>query len=186
MAELCAGDIFLNDYDILAARIVKFLMKYPTLWHFLFGRLWGWKPDEVRYYHAGIVLDRDTVVEQQWKVRLATTRNQIFRKPSVVWRCPFLTENARKRIVEEAVRMVGRSYDWLQIVGKLLTWLTGLKWFERKVQFPTKEMCCTLVARCYFKAGVTTFGKSTWMEVTTDDIDDYCQREGWIKVYEGG
>ncbi len=41
------GDIFLNDYDIFAAKVVKFLMKYPTIWHFLFGRLFGWEPDLV-------------------------------------------------------------------------------------------------------------------------------------------
>ena len=179
------ADIFLNDATFFFARVVKFLMKYPTLWHFLFGKIWGWKPDEVRYYHAGLIIDDRYVVEQQWRVRVAGI-NQVTEKKSIVWRRPEpLTRYEESAIMNELMSIGERQvYDWLHILGKFLTWLTGIKYFERHVQFPSREICCTLVARCYAAIGID-FGKSNWTEVSTDDIDDYCEAQKWIKVYEG-
>ena len=177
------GDIFLNDYDIFAAKVVKFLMKYPTIWHFLFGRFFGWEPDLVAFYHAGIVINNTAVVEQQWKVRIASVQHQILEKPCIVFRKPDLTMEQRYEIANEAICYEGKKYDWLLIFGKLLTWLTGLVWFERWLQIPGREMCCTLVAKVYHDVVGETFGKKTWHEVTTDDIDDYCHKNGWEIVY---
>ncbi|RLB06450.1 MAG: hypothetical protein DRG83_00275 [Deltaproteobacteria bacterium] len=178
------GDIFLNDYDIFAAKVVKFVMKYPTIWHFLFGRLFGWRPDPVVFYHAGIILNKNAVVEQQWKVRIASVQRQILDKPSIVFRNTKLTEKERNRIAREALKHIGRKYDWVLILGKLFTWLTGFVWLQRWIQLPRREICCSLVAKVYWDAVGETFGKESWHDVTTDDIDDYCRSKGgWRIVY---
>ncbi|MFX0084320.1 MAG: hypothetical protein ACFFAU_01500 [Candidatus Hodarchaeota archaeon] len=166
--ELLPGDIFINDSDRIGPRIVKFLMVSPTIWHWLVGIR-----DEVRYYHPGMVINSDEVIEQQSTVRIRTAEHCIFSRKHIVYRYKKLTEEQRNNLVVSATADIGKGYDITLIFGKLLTWLTGVKWFVRNIESKEKEICVTRVALWYSRIGIT-FGKRTWHEVTTDDIDDYC------------
>lgn len=167
--KLLAGDIFVSDSDKIGAKIVKFLMISPTIWHWLFGIR-----DEVRFFHPGIVIDQYRVIEQQSKVLIRSTERCIFSKSHIVLRNKSLTDKQRNFIVTLAKQDLGEGYDILLIFGKLFTWLTGIKVFTRWIQQKEKEICVTRVAKWYYRATGITFGKKTWHEVTTDDIDDYC------------
>ena len=166
--KLLPGDIFMSDSEKIGAKIVKFLMVSPTIWHWLFGFR-----DEVRFYHPGLVIDQNKVIEQQSKVIIRSTERCIFSKPHIVFRHKHLTDKQRNFIVTMAKQDLGKGYDILLIFGKLFTWLTGIKVFTRWIQQREKEICVTRLAKWYFQATGITFGKKTWHEVTTDDIDDY-------------
>jgi len=166
---LLPGDIFSSDSDKTSAKIVKFLMISPTIWHWLIGIR-----NEVRFYHPGLVIDQNNVIEQQSKVIIRSTEKCIFSRPHIIFRNKNLTDKQRNFIVTLAKQDLGKGYDILLIFGKLFTWLTGIKWFNRVIQAKEKEICVTRVAYWYAKATGITFGKKTWHEVTTDDIDDWC------------
>jgi len=76
--------------------------------------------------------------------------------------------------VEIAVADLGESYDVKLYIGKLLTWLTGIKWFQRLVQDREREICISRVAYWYWEAIGEKFGLESWHDATTDLIDWYC------------
>lgn len=167
--ELLPADIFISDSNKIGPKIVKFLMTSPTIWHWLVGIR-----DEVRFYHPGIVIDQDTVIEQQLKVKYTDTNRAIFSRVYIIYRFKKLTAQQRKLIVTLAKADLDKGYDIVLIFGKLFTWLTGIRWFTRVIQQREKEICVTRVASWYRRGADIAFGKKTWHEVTTDDIDDYC------------
>lgn len=170
--QLLPGDIFISDSNKTGAKIVKFLMVSPTIWHWLIGIR-----DEVRFYHPGIVIDQYRVIEQQSKVLIRSTEKCIFSRPHIILRNKTLSDKQRKFIITLAKQDLGKGYDILLIFGKLFTWLTGIKWFVRHIEQKEKEICVTRVAKWYYQATGITFGKKTWNEVTTDDLDDFCTIE---------
>ncbi len=172
MVTLRKGDIFFTDNFSTIAKIVKFLMTAPTLWQYIWRAIRGTQ-QEVRFYHAGMVLNQDTMIEQQSKVKLNPT-HKIFKKNYVIWRKKGLTENEKKRLERIARADLGEGYDWLLCIGKLFTWLTGIKVFTRWIEQAETEICVTRVAYWYRQAVGETFGRKTWHEITTDIMDDYC------------
>ena len=171
--ELKQGDIFFTDNFSTASKIVKFLMTAPTLWQYIWRAIRGTQ-NEVRFYHAGMVIrDGTEMIEQQSDVRIRPVE-KIFKKNYVVWRKKNLTADEAMLLEAYAIEDLGEGYDIVLCIGKLFTWLTWIPIFTRLIQSKEKEICVTRVAYWYFMATGETFGCKTWHEVTTDIIDDYC------------
>jgi hypothetical protein len=184
--EFECGDIFLTDSDKFGPRIVKFLMAAPTLWQWLWRAARGTQ-EPVRFYHAGMLLSNEKLIEQQWKVQYAPA-SKILPWTVVVYRCKTLaaldginTDLIARRAIED----LDKLYDIPQLIGKTLTWLTGIKWFVRFLGWISKEeeICVTRVAHWY--SGICNFGVKDHSEITTKIIDEYCRAhpEEWEIVY---
>ena len=184
---LKSADIFFTDNFRIQSKIVKFLMTAPTLWQYIWRAIRGTQ-QEVRFYHAGLIIDQDTMIEQQSDVRIRNT-DKIFGKNYIIWRNKKLADYQRDLIVLIAKADLGKGYDILLCFGKLFTWLTGIPIFTRWIQAKEKEICVTRVAKWYKIGANIDFGKLTWHEITTDIIDDYCMAhpEEWeiVSYYLG-
>lgn len=191
------GDIFLCDSDRTGAKIVKFLMTAPTIWQHLWRKFRGTQ-ETVRYYHAGMILDDNQMVEQQWKVQYGETQKILSRKV-IIYRYKIsepdrvyygMTRETRLNLIKmslrnAAVEDIGKTYDIPQLIGKTLTWLTGIKLFVRVLGEWSREeeICVTRVAHWY--KGICSFGCKTPSEITTKIIDEYCElwEDEWEVVY---
>jgi len=167
------GDIYLIDSNKIGAKIVKFLQIAPTVWQYIWRAIRRTN-QEVRMYHAGIVVDDILTIEQQRVVEYGNVQDDILDRPHIVYRNIKMTDTQRENLVKLAEQDLGEGYDVLLCFGKLLTWLTGIKWFTRILQKDEKEICVTRVAYWYYKQMGIKFGKRMWHEVTTDDIDNFC------------
>lgn len=178
-----AGDIFLCDSDRTGAKIVKFFMTAPTIWQHLWRKITK-KQQIVRYYHAGMIITDISMIEQQWKVQFGETPKIMSRRISI-YRKKGLTDLQRQEICDRAVEDLGKGYDIVQILGKTLTWLTGIPYFARWFGIITKEqeICVTRVGEWYFP--LCKFGVKTQGELTTKIMDEYCAShlDEWELVY---
>lgn len=197
MSKFQLGDLFMVDSQKGGAKIVKYLMQSPTIWHWGLGKILGifnkkWKEEfisEVRMYHVGLIVNESQVIEQQWKVEYAEIEKSLLSKDKyVVWRYRKLTENQATLIKSIAIDSLGETYDLKLIAGKTLTWLTGIPWFSRHIETPNKEICITFGAMLYFKAVGYTWERLSWSELTTDIIDDFNRShpEDWELVDSKG
>ena len=199
MVKLKKGDIFFTDSDKTGPKIVKFLMQSPTLFHWAIGKIGGIFSKKfkakfispVRMYHAGIFLSPEVFIEQQWKIEYNNNVQGILDKKHVIWRYKHLTEEQADKIQNLAESRLGTSYDLWLILGKTLTWLTGIKWFVKNVEAKNKDICITFVAYLYFTCVGYKWGRRTWHEITTDIMDDWnaVHKEDWeviSKRYEIG
>jgi hypothetical protein len=174
------GDIFFTDSDKTGPKIVKFLMQSPTVWHWALGKILGlFSPSlkakfisPVRMYHAGMFVDEKTIIEQQWKIQ-HDEGDKIFGGKHAVWRYKHLTEGQADSLRILAEARLGTTYDIQLILGKTMTWLTGIKWFVRNVEAKNKDICITFVAYLYFEVVGYKWGRETWHEITTDLMDDW-------------
>ena len=176
------GDIFFTDNFSTASKIVKFLMQSPTIYH----QIWRWYRgtlNEVRFYHAGMVLNEEDMIEQDAKVRIRPVK-KIFKKNYVIWRKNDLTEQEKNRLVEVAMADFGEGYDIVLCIGKLFTWLTGIPFFTRWIQQREKEICVTRLASWFLESIGEDFGCKSHHEATTYRIDDYCviNYKDWTQV----
>ena len=178
------GDIFLCDSDQVGAKIVKFLQQSPTVWQQIW-RFFTHRLEEVRFYHAGMIIDDLQIIEQQWKVQYADI-NKIFDRRIIIYRMKHLGNTNMNIVRQRAIEDIGKIYDIPQLIGKTLTWLTGIKWFVRFLGKLSKEeeICVTRVGDWY--ENICDFGVRTKHEITTKVIDDYCRRrvEEWEIVYQ--
>lgn len=187
MINIQSGDMFLVDSNKSAPRLIKFLMTAPTVWHHLYRKFFGIQ-EWVRYYHAGILMDKDTIIEQQGEVqiksseKLLNTGNELF-----IFRRKYLTESDRQRILAVAKHSIGQWYGVVSCIGKTLTWITGIKFFARYIRIPTTEIC---INRCtdWYKRGIgETFGAKTHTELTTHSVYKYVMAhpEHFEVVFQG-
>jgi len=176
------GDIFLCDSDRFAAKIVKTLMTAPTVWQYLWRAIRKTN-QEVRFYHAGLIIDDDTMIEQQGKVQYGETQ-KILSREIIIYRKKNLTDLQRTTLVGAAARDLGDSYGVISILGKTLTWITGLKFFEDFVHWDDTDICVNKVGKWYKETVGETFGVKSYRELTTDIIDDYCYLSpDWEVIY---
>jgi len=180
------GDIFLCDSDRLGATIVKFLQQSPTIWQQIW-RYFHHTLEPVHYYHAGMIISDTQIIEQQWKVQLADI-NKIYARKIVIYRKKDLTDIQRHILYDRAYGDLNKIYDIPQLIGKTLTWLTGIKLFVRFLGALSKELeiCVTRIGDWY--EYICNFGVKTKHEITTKILDEYCQNhpEEWEAVYENG
>lgn len=168
------GDIFLIDSNRTPAKIVKFLMTAPTIWQHIWRGIRG-KNDKVDFYHAGMIMSNNMVIEQQDKVEFENVYDAFQKKDRyVVWRKKDLSPKQRIRLIEIAQMDLGEGYDIPLIFGKTLSWLTGIKQFTRFVEAKEKDICVTRVGYWYHRALGYTFGVRTWHEITTKLMNQYC------------
>ena len=192
MTKYQRADIFLSDSPAGYAKVVKFLMQSPTLWHWIIGKILRVITrktkhlpfiDDVKYYHAGMIIDEGRIIEQEAKVEINDI-GKMLKKPHIILRKILLTEEDRNAIYAEAIADLGKGYDILLIFGKTLAWLTGIRYFMHIVQWPGKEICVSRVA--YWYDLDDHFGKQSWHEVTTDDIEDWARlhSDDWMIIEE--
>ena len=182
------GDIILEDSERVGAKIVKYFMRSPTVWHDIFRMIFN-KIEYVPYYHVSMIAangfdtaDQALVIEQQSKVKLSiwnpNIKQIIFRKKTQpnLWK---LAEISRKDL--------GQGYDILNCFGKFLTWLTGIKLFARYVEYPKAEICINRVAKWYRDVIGEKFGAETHSELTTQLMYKYLLKDsGYEIVYKIG
>jgi len=177
------GDIFLCDSSRTGAKIVKFLMQSPTIWHQIWRAMRG-TLEPVRYYHAGMILGKQ-LIEQQWKVQLADAK-KIMNRKVIIYRYKNLNGYGQQMLYSNSMNDIGKTYDIPLLIGKTLTWVTGLRLFTRILGALSKEneICPTIIGDWFWI--FCHFGVKTKHELTTKIIDEYCLNhpKEWEIVYE--
>jgi len=177
------GDIFICDSTRFGAKLVKFLQQEPTLWVWLYKKIFKIPLNEVLYYHAGMAISATELIEQQWTVQKDEV-DKILTRDVVIFRKKNLTEEQKMILYNRAIEDIGKTYDVLLMIGKLLTWLTGIKWFLRIIQLSDKEFCISAVADWYTYIK-EYFGLSYKEEITTDILYEYLIGSSeWEIVYK--
>ena len=164
--EYKTGDIFLIDSEKTGAKIVKFLMTAPTIWQHIWRAIRD-SQEVVKFYHVGMIYDANVFAEQQWKVQLTDIPNPTH---FAVFRYKNLTEEQTKQLKHEVDKDVGKNWDILNVLGKTLTWLTGIRLFAQFIQWPQQEICVDRVAEWYYRVLRIKFGGFTIEEVTTHSM----------------
>ena len=75
--ELKCGDVFLEYSNRKIAKLVMFLMQEPTIWSWLYHKIFGGM-NEVNFYHAGMILSPTISIEQQKVVIANKIRTNLF------------------------------------------------------------------------------------------------------------
>ena len=182
--KLQTGDIFLTNDFSFASKMVRFLMQSPTIYQ----QIWRWfrgTLETINFYHAGMVLNETQMIEQQSIVKIRSV-SRIFRKDYVIWRNKNLTEHDKNNLVEISIDDVGEGYGILECIGKLFTWLTGIKWFSKWFDMKDRAICVVRVAEWYLLNGIENFGVSNPNYITTKILHNYCKNhlEEWECRYE--
>jgi hypothetical protein len=177
------ADIFLTDNEKLASKIVKFLMTAPTIWHHLFWKITGRiKKERPKYYHGGIVLNENKIIEQQGKVEINDLQ-KIYKKKYIIYQNNKLTDKDRMYICSRAMKDLGEGYGIAECFGKLIGWLTGIKWFAKWFDMKDRAICIVRVAEWY--EGIDNFGVNNPNYITTKQIERYCEyNPDWICIYK--
>jgi hypothetical protein len=133
-----------------------------------------------------MILNNEEMIEQQWKVQYGQTQKILSRK-IVIYRYKKIATNSMiaDTLYFRANMDIGKLYDIPQIIGKTLTWLTGIKLFVRLLGAFSidEEICVTRIGDWY--EDICNFGVRTKSELTTKIIDEYCltHPEEWEIVY---
>ena len=171
------------------AKIVKYFMTAPSIWHHYFRKLIG-KQENVKYYHVGMFFDENNIIEQQGKVmirdinhvnKILNTNNRL----CIVRRKNLLSSQKRK-IKQIAENDLGKGYDWLSCLSKFVAWLTAIKYFAF-IQLPQKEICINRVAHWHKSAFGDKFGSPSHHLLTTHSMYKYIvsHPEEYEIIYEG-
>lgn len=176
------GDIFLCDSDRFAAKMVKFLMQSPTVWQ----QIWRYMMNTlqpVRYYHAGMIIDAETMIEQQGKVQYGETKKILSRRITI-YRKKTITEQQRLDLVAGMKTDLGEGYGIMSVFGKLFTWLTGLYWFVDIMHIGDTDICINRITYDYYKSNKELFGQKNFKRSNTKTVDEYCSKSPeWEVVY---
>jgi len=180
--EFKTGDIYLTTSTKLGAKIVLFLMQSPTIYH----QIWRWARgtlNTVTFYHAGMVLNEEQIIEQQATVRLNTTK-RINSKNYIIWRSKNLTEQDRNKLVETSIADLGKGYGIWECIGKTISWLTGIKLSCNWIEVKDTAICVVRVAEWYLEATGINFGEADPDYITTAIMHSYCiaHPEEWALI----
>jgi hypothetical protein len=181
------GDIFLIDSNAWYANLVKFLMRSPTLYHYILGRIYElivkkeapqWLMRKSPYYHAGMILDSTHIIEQQRIVEIDNI-DTILKKKHCIIRRKNITQEEREKLVSFMTADLGKSYDVLLVFGKMLKWLTGIYLFALWMNLPSKEICINRISKMFYKMWkerwgyLSIWGDLVWSLTTTNDMYYY-------------
>jgi hypothetical protein len=131
-----------------------------------------------------MVLTKNQIIEQQWKVQ-TDDLDKILDKDVIIFRKLNLSIREYKLLLERSTDDVGKIYDIPQLIGKTLTWLTGIKLFVRFLGGLSKEeeICVTRISH-WFKE-IEDFGVKNHSEITTKIIYDYLiNSKDWAVIYK--
>lgn len=148
-----------------------------------------------RVNHVGIIVltqyvgDDPRVIEALWTVRInpiSTMQGAV-----EVWRLAGVNDVSKQRIVDQAIRYIGRGYGWRKLgahlVDALFTKVRGTEtfFFRRLLRMDRYPICSWLVAWVYYRS---LFGYSFGVlpqTATPDDIHDHVtSSEDWKRVYK--
>lgn len=167
------GDIILEDSNRFGARMVKYFMRSPTLWQDLY-RMFKKTLENVEYYHVAMIHQvkdgKITEIEQQNKVQIGDWNKD---HPQIIFRKKNLPMSKQRMLRWFSECYLGGGYDIVNIFGKLLTWLTGFKFFARYVEWPIDEICVNRVAHWYNMIVREDFGVQEHSELTTHQLYKY-------------
>lgn len=168
--DLKTGDILMFDSNKTGPRIVKFFMTAPTFWHYLWRAIRGTQ-EKVKYYHVAMVYDSgigETGLkgEQQWKVKFSDLY-PIPESGVFIARYRRMTEDAKTQIMAEIRKDLGKNWDLLNVLGKTMTYFTGIRFFAQYVQWPGQEICVDRVAEWIWRVFRYLFGTHNFEETTT-------------------
>lgn len=179
------GDIFFVDSKKTCPKVVKFFQTAPTWYQHLWRKIRGTQ-EKVLYYHVGMMVDNENIIEQQGKViersnkKLMNTNNNL-----LVVRWKDIDETVGSYLLACARADLGEGYDIVNCFGKFFTWLTGLKFFARYMQLPNQDICVNRVA--YWYRPFCSFGTKTHSELTTHTMWKYVinHPEKFEIIYQG-
>lgn len=185
--SILPGDFALVDSKKFCPKVVKYLMRSPTIWHDLFRMIIG-KLEEPLHYHALMLLSSDSIIEQQSSVqvksskKLLNTNNNLF-----IFRIKNMNPVERNYLCSVAMNDLQEGYDIVNCIGKFLSWITGIKFFARYMQLPNQDVCINRIAYWALKALGETFGAKTHSELTTWSLYKYviAHPEKFEIVYSG-
>jgi hypothetical protein len=187
------GDFFLIDSDKTGPKIVKFFQTAPTWYQHLWRKIRGTQ-EQVLYYHVGQFIEVDNkvrIVEQQGRVMLRdeSHTNKVLNTSNrlCIIRMRHITDKQRFNLKKRALEDLGEGYDIVNCIGKFLTWLTGLKFFARYVEWPQQEICINRVAKWYRDVIGEKFGAKAHSELTTHTMYKYVKAnpEKFEIIFEG-
>jgi len=171
--KLQPGDIFLTYNYRTGAKIVKFLMQSPTIYH----QIWRWYKktlEPVNFYHAGMILSDTQMIEQQGIVKYNPV-SKIFKKDYVIFRRTDITYCEQVRLVGIAEDDLGEGYGILECFGKFITWITGIKYFSKWFDMKDRAICVVRVAEWYRNPNY----------ITIKDMYSYCKNsDNWETIAE--
>lgn len=163
--KLQAGDIIFEDSDRLGAKIVKFLMTAPSIWHHIYRAIKGIQ-ETVEYYHPTLVISETRMIEQQLKVQITYSDN-INHKKYIVFR-PKISQDQRDHLIEIAYSDIDQKWGIVHtLFGRFPTWLTGIPYFARYIKLPNEEVSAGRVAKWLYESFGETFGHVRYTEAST-------------------
>lgn len=186
--DIQAGDFAIVDSTRTPAKIVKYLMRSPTLWHDLFRMIFK-KLEYPLHYHAVMFINKDFMIEQQGEVlerstdKILNTNNRLF-----IFRIKNgLIESEKRLLISNARSDLGHWYGVMSCIAKTLTWLTNIKFFARYIYIPKTQICINLVCKWYYNVFGELFGKKTYLESTTWSVYKYVisHPEKFDIIYDG-
>jgi len=166
--DLQTGDIVMTDSDKFGPRMVKFLMTAPTVWQHIWRKLRGTQ-EKVKYYHLAMMLDKENKIEQQWKVQIKAF-GSVPSKGCFIARYKKATPLDFAKLRAASREDIGKNWDILNVLGKTLTWLTGIPLFAQFIQWPDQNICVNRVADWYNVVFKYKFGALTIEELTTHNM----------------
>ena len=178
------GDIVLMDSQKLGARIVKYLMRSPTVWQDLWRKFVTHNLKFIPYYHVAMIygLKEDPssigysdwdIIEQQSKVQIKNWRPDNIQ---IIFRRKNVTPEYKSYLAQVSRDDLGKGYDILSIFGKTATWLTGIPFFAWFVQWPGAEICVNRVAMWHYKVFGEKFAQVTIADLTTQEMYEYLMK----------
>lgn len=192
------GDIFLIDSNAWYANLVKFLMRSPTLYHYILGRIYefitkkdspSWLMRKSPYYHAGMILDATHIIEQQKVVEIENI-DVILKKKHCIIRRKNITKEEQEKLLSFMKADLGKGYDWLLCIGKTFKWLTGIYLFALWMNLPSKEICINRISKMFYKMWKERWGylpiwsSLVWSLTTTNDVYYYALNHSSIYIVE--
>jgi len=171
--NLKPGDIVFLDSDKTGAKIIKYLMRSPTFWVDLY-RIVTKTVQPSNYYHPFLVVSPNLAIEQQFKVQYKNLDNPYHNDVKyLVARKINLTSEQIQNLINIAEGEKGQLWGIINVWGKFLTWLTGIKLFGRIVRWPTQEVSALRIARWIYLSFGETFGQVHYEDNTTKTMYEY-------------
>lgn len=150
------------------------------------------KVTKSEYSHVGLIVgfDRDnqmiTIIESDRFIKTKVTKIKIS-DYHAIYTSGNLSNEVRERIVKYAFKKIGTRYDYMQILGLLLSLLFDK---ERNGFFNSanKIICSELIDISYYEAGVKRNHPYNLGNVTPQELIDFyglkeIEREVYINVY---
>ena len=165
------GDIILtNNHKSWFARLIRFA-----------GRLRGSDP---RVNHAEMYLANGKSFSADVKMCIHGIKRYFKGKHDIYfYRCVELDDIDRDRLVTEALRWKGKSYDILGIVWQVLDAITG-NGYSEKHNTNKLAYCSELIQRIYWKAIKRKVSRKAIGAATPDNIEVYVDKSNlWKQIF---